>query len=321
MRDAEGKRNATYFGFDDGARSEPARYNPGTRMSLELCILASGSSGNCSMLRTPGGVVLIDAGIGPRATRQRMDGTGVKLTDVRAICLTHLDSDHFNINWLRTIVTHEIRVHCAAGRASDLLAIVASIDSEPPIIDAFAALVQPFSDEPFEVIDELQFNSFHLAHDREGSHAFIIEGFGRRIGYATDLGHVPPRLIENFRDLDVLAIESNYDPQMQLSSSRPWYLKNRIMGGSGHLSNEQALQAIRDILDRCQRVGRQMPAHIVLLHRSRQCNCPRLVRELFSRDHRIAPRLVLAEQFQRTDWIRPVGVPAAVGEQLSLQWS
>jgi len=72
-------------------------------MSLELCVLASGSSGNCSVVRAPGGVILIDAGIGPRTTAKRMNGTGVSLRDVRAICLTHLDSDHFNANWVGTI--------------------------------------------------------------------------------------------------------------------------------------------------------------------------------------------------------------------------
>ena len=65
-------------------------------MSLELCVLASGSSGNCSMVRAAAGVVLIDAGIGPRTVAKRMIGSGVSLRDVRAICLTHLDSDHFS---------------------------------------------------------------------------------------------------------------------------------------------------------------------------------------------------------------------------------
>ena len=64
-------------------------------MSLEVCVLASGSSGNCTVVRSPAGVLLIDAGIGPRITARRMNGTGVHLRDVRAICVTHLDSDHF----------------------------------------------------------------------------------------------------------------------------------------------------------------------------------------------------------------------------------
>src|SRR5438105_12806627 len=83
-------------------------------MSLELCILASGSSGNASLLRTPSGCMLIDAGIGPRTTAKRLDGTGVAVRDIRAIVLTHLDSDHFTAAWLRTIAAQGIRIFCHA---------------------------------------------------------------------------------------------------------------------------------------------------------------------------------------------------------------
>src|SRR5205823_2599798 len=152
---------------------------------------------------------------------------------------------------------------------------------EPELVEAFSALVVPFDGRCFSPIDPVQLDPLPLAHDRMGSHGFVIDGFGVRMGYATDLGRVPQRLIDRFCDVDLLAIESNYDPDMQMNSSRPWFLKNRIMGGSGHLSNGQALQAIRMILDRCEARGARMPAHIVLLHRSRECNCPDLLRKLF----------------------------------------
>jgi glyoxylase-like metal-dependent hydrolase (beta-lactamase superfamily II) len=70
-------------------------------MSQELCILASGSAGNAAILRTPAGVLLIDAGIGPRTLVKRLDDTGVGLADIRALCLTHLDRDHFSPRWFR----------------------------------------------------------------------------------------------------------------------------------------------------------------------------------------------------------------------------
>jgi hypothetical protein len=86
------------------------------------------------------------------------------------------------------------------------------------------------------------------------------------------------------------------------------------------------LDAVRRILDQTQRRGAALPRHIVLLHRSRQCNCPRLLRDLFSGDGRIAKRLVLAEQDRPTGWLwaagdgeRLAGEPA--GRQLELQWA
>jgi hypothetical protein len=108
---------------------------------------------------------------------------------------------------------------------------------------------------------------------------------------------------------------------MQVNSARPWFLKQRIMGGAGHLSNEQAFNAVRAILDRAQRVRGCLPSHIVLLHRSRQCNCPKVVRHLFHQDPRVAERLTLSDQYRRTDWLRPVSAKPRSGEQLTLNWS
>lgn len=279
-------------------------------MSLEFCVLASGSSGNCTVVRAPGGVVLIDAGIGPRTTAMRMNGTGAHVRDVRAICLTHLDRDHFSPGWANFIASRGVRVFCHLGRVADLIELLG---------DDLCDNIVGF-DDVFEPLDGVRVDPIALAHDRAGSHGFLIEGFGCRLGYATDLGRVPAELFERFVDLDVLAIESNYDPLMQEQSGRPSFLKQRIMGGRGHLSNEQALAAVRQILDRCEMYGSRLPAHIVLLHRSRQCNCPNLVRKLFSRDARIAPRLTLAEQFERSTWLRSRPAPALIGEQLMLGW-
>lgn len=282
------------------------------RMSIELCVLASGSSGNCSVVRAPTGVMLIDAGLGPRLAAQRMTGTGVRVSDVAAICLTHLDRDHFSPHWLVTIVRQGIRVHCHREAAAELLELAEDVDVE--------RLICPFGDDLFEPLPGVCVRPVPLAHDQEGSHGFLVKGFGNRLGYATDLGHVPPNLVDCFADLDLLALESNYDPDMQEQSARPIFLKRRITGGRGHLSNAQAFEAIQCILDRAQRAAARLPTHIVLLHRSRHCNCPKLVRRVFSSDPRIAPRLILSEQYARTEWLAVPGRQPLTGEQLLLAW-
>ena len=291
-------------------------------MSIEVCVLASGSAGNCTVVRTPGGVVLVDAGLGPRTTAQRLAGTGVHVADVSAICLTHLDHDHFNRNWLTTLLNRGIRIHCHFRRVDDLMRIALGSHPEREQLERFRDLVEPFNGEPFEPADGLEFRPFLFAHDRLGSHGFVMSGFGCRVGFATDLGRVPETLYEDFDALDVLALESNYDRRMQLESPRPWFLKNRIMGGSGHLSNDQAFDAVRKLLNRYEARGWRLPAHIVLLHRSRECNCPELLRKHFCRDARVAPRLVLAEQHERSPWLC-AGMRRAesgVGPQLQLAW-
>jgi phosphoribosyl 1,2-cyclic phosphodiesterase len=273
-------------------------------MSLELCILASGSAGNASILRAPTGVLLIDAGISPRALAKRLDGTGVRVADIAALCLTHLDGDHFSPSWASTLRCLNIPVFCHANKVNGIA--LCSLDLVP--------LIRPFDGVAFSPIDGLTCEPIHFAHDRLGSHGYVVDGFGYRIGYATDLGRVPRQFFDRFRDLDCIALESNYDPQMQADSGRPRFLKRRITGGHGHLSNLQAFAAIRKLLDR----SRKLPDHIVLLHRSQECNCPDLVRQLFSTDQRIASRLTLAQQHERSPWLGRMDRPRYIGEQLTL---
>jgi phosphoribosyl 1,2-cyclic phosphodiesterase len=254
--------------------------------------------------------LLIDAGIGPRTLAKRMDGTGCALADIQAIVLTHLDRDHFSLAWIATILRRQIPVFVHQQRIEEFLSLACD----------FNLSVRTFDNRDFSPLPGLVFTPLALAHDQAGSHGFVIAGFGGRIGYATDLGRVPVYLLAAFEELDILAIESNYDPQMQLASARPYFLKQRIMGGSGHLSNAQALAAVRQVLDRADARRNRLPSRIVLLHRSRQCNCPKLLQRLFASDQRIAPRLVLAEQYERTEWLRPVEVAPHVGEQLVMSW-
>jgi len=279
-------------------------------MWVEVCILASGSSGNCAIVRTESGSMLVDAGLGPRNTAKRMNGTGASIKDISAICLTHLDSDHFSSEWANTILKQDIRVYCHADGVAKLLELTR--DPLAPNLVMFPSAFDP--------LPGLTVYPIAVAHDQKCCNGFIVESDGWRMGFATDLGHVPADLIEQFIHLDVLAIEANYDPRMQLDSLRPAFLKNRIMGGRGHLSNEQSFDAVRQILDRHERSGASLPSHIVLLHRSRQCNCAKLVRKLFLTDRRLSDRLVLSEQFVRSDWLRARKLPPLIGEQLVLGW-
>ena len=280
-------------------------------MSIELCILGSGSSGNASVVRTAAGAFLIDCGIGPRTAANRLKGTGVGVGNLAAVCVTHLDRDHFNLNWLPVLRRQRGRLICAE-RHFGTLREIAGEALDGVVIEMFAA-------DPFGVVPGVTATPCSVAHDAAGSFAFRFDSDGGSLGFATDLGHVPASLLEAFCGVDLLAIESNYDPDLQRTSDRPWFLQQRITGGRGHLSNQQALTAVKMLFERCQRAGQSAPAHVVLLHRSQQCNCPDLLRELFSRDARLAGRLVLAEPYTRTEWLR-CGIRPLVGTQLTLGW-
>lgn len=257
-----------------------------------LCVLASGSAGNCSVLATArDGVMrlcLIDLGLSPRRTVRLLHGVGLRMDQVDDVILTHLDADHFYPGWLRVLPRHTtLRLHRRHAGAAGLSGL-------------FGPRPEVFEGE-FALRDGMVVRSILAAHDVKGVAALRFGAGGAggsdewSLGFATDIGRADARLVEHLRGVDVLAIESNYCPRMQEASDRPPFLKQRIMGGSGHLSNQQAVEAIG-------RIGPRR--HVVLLHLSRQCNDP----ELVAQKHRgAAYELTIASQHEATAWIRIAG--------------
>ena len=184
------------------------------------------------------------------------------MDQVSDLLLTHLDGDHFNPAWSRTLAKGKIKVHVHEKHLSR--AVAHGLDHE--ILCPFDTSVD---------IGEVHIETVHMTHDTLGTTGFIFNLPGIRFGFATDLGSVPRTLLQSFTSLDALAIESNYDPTMQRSSGRPISLQDRIMGGSGHLSNEESLAAVEQIAESSQL------QHIVLLHLSQQCNSPSIIRSLY----------------------------------------
>lgn len=281
----------------DGA--EPARSaaaNGDGRARVMLRVLASGSGGNCSVLMFESAgvrrVCLIDLGLSVRRTFQLLHAEGIRPDQIDDAILTHLDSDHAQIGWRKWLPAHARlhvhRAHAPAARGIGLRECKAKFT--------------PF-EHAFDLHPGVRVHPVMMSHDEHGVAAFRfeIQGFGADeqdagvygdLGFATDLGRTTPELIDHLRGVNVLAIESNYCPVRQRESPRPEFLKKRIMGGAGHLSNEQALGAIREIAP---------SEHVVLLHLSRQCNCPEQVRGMHEGS---AYGLTISSQFESTGWVR-----------------
>src|SRR5262245_50484628 len=225
-----------------------------------LCILASSSKGNCSALILGRGdsrrLVLIDAGLSPRRTTEMLEELGVADVPIHAVLLTHLDNDHWHPGWLAALPERAcVHIHSRhRGRAQRL-----GIQYGPTRT----------YDGDLDPVPPVRVRPALMSHDDLGAAAFRIdfEHSGRSLGFATDLGRANQRLIDHLVGVDVLAIESNYCPRMQVASGRPDFLQRRIMNGSGHLSNEQSADAVRAIAPR---------EHVILLHLSLDCNRPEL---------------------------------------------
>jgi phosphoribosyl 1,2-cyclic phosphodiesterase len=233
--------------------------------NFAFCVLGSGSRGNCSLLKTSETKwIMIDSGFSMRQTKERMRTHNICMDDVSDLLLTHLDRDHFNPVWCRSLLNRGIYVHLHESHVER--GIRAGLDH---------SILKPFTTSiDFE---SLHVETLHLAHDALGTVGFVFNHLEckTRFGFATDLGRVPKTLLDAFKSLDILAFESNYDPTMQRTSGRPDFLQDRIMGGGGHLSNEESLNAVKHIAENSNL------QHIVLLHLSKQCNSPAIIRDLY----------------------------------------
>jgi phosphoribosyl 1,2-cyclic phosphodiesterase len=265
--------------------------------------MGSGSGGNATVLRLGETALLIDAGFGPRTTDKRFAQAGLSLENLHAVCLTHLDQDHFRKTWTATLMKHGIPIYVHAWHFAELMRLPGGAELRD------AGLAHAFESQPFEPMPGVSASIVRLQHDKQGTIGYRFDTDGGSIGYATDLGHAPPALIQHLAGVDLLCIESNYDEHMTRNCSRPSWVNRRNMSDSGHLSNEQSFEAVRAIADQSPAGN---PQHVVLLHRSGQCNHPMKVRRVFEHDPELAGRITLTDQRRRTRWlnVRPLA-PAA----------
>ncbi|MFG0307478.1 MAG: MBL fold metallo-hydrolase [Phycisphaerales bacterium JB040] len=284
-----------------------------------LCVLASGSAGNCSVLVAPASddpgtrrrVTLIDCGLSPRKTARLLAGLSIDPYEVDDIVLTHLDTDHCHPGWAGALSTRAWNARLRLHRMHRGRAERAGLLTNPTEL----------FEGPFSLGPRLNAEPTLMSHDDLGvaSFRFRIERESAPepadLGFATDLGRATDDLIEHLHGVDTLAIESNYCPRLQECSDRPAFLKHRITGGSGHLSNQEALRAVERIQPR---------DHVVFLHLSRECNRPELVSALHAGGDY---SFTISQQHRPTRWVwlrkghgapRPAPAPVVRGVQPSL---
>ncbi len=235
---------------------------------FEFHVLGSGSRGNATVVSFSDHTgrlrhILLDMGLGPRVSHNRAAEVGIDLDLIEAVILTHGDSDHCSRNWANTIERRGIPVYAAPSHIQE----VVSRGFAPSMIRQLQSKNQ--------IANCLHIHTTKAPHDRTGSCTLRIEHVLDEdvcaLGWATDLGRFIPSVEELLRGCHALAIESNYDHRMQLESDRPDFLKQRIMGGNGHLSNHEAHSAALALTQH------HPLSAVVLLHLSRDCNDPEII--------------------------------------------
>lgn len=270
-------------------------------MSARFTVLASGSSGNASLLEVGGFGLLIDCGLPPRELGRRLAVVGRPWEAVSAAILTHTHGDHWNKYTLAHLAKLR-RPLVAHPRHHDALA-----DREGYADLAAAGLTRRFeAGRWLDLTPGLAALPLAVPHDADPTFGFRFEGRtpdgAWAVGYASDVGQPTPALAAAFAGVDLLALEFNHDIGLQKASGRPPMLINRVLGGHGHLSNRQAADVARAV-DRS--AGLRW---LVQLHLSRECNRP----ELAAAAGRLAApnaELVVANQYEPSKAIPLTGRP------------
>ena len=204
-------------------------HKKGTPLLTKICTLASGSSGNAALISSNHTHLLIDAGISVRRINAALKAFELSISDLDALLITHSHSDH--VSALATLCKHyTLPVYTSDGTAFALRNRFCGIG---PLLHTFSA------GEHFDIGD-FEIRSFSTAHDAGDSVCYRLDSEDGGAGILTDTGYVTEHAAQTLQGVSFLLLEANHDSETLQNGPYPAYLKQRILGHGGHLSNNDA---------------------------------------------------------------------------------
>ncbi len=207
---------------------------------MRLCSIASGSSGNCIYVGDEATHLLVDAGISKKRVEQGLHTLGVKGEELKGILITHEHIDH--IQGLGVFSRkYKVPVYGTAGTLEGIRCCQ-TLGKLPE-----GLLREVRVDEPF-TLGGMKICPFAISHDAREPSGYRIENQEKSVAVATDLGKYDQYTVDNLKNLNALVLEANHDIHMLEVGPYPYPLKRRVMGDTGHLSNESSGRLLCDIL-------------------------------------------------------------------------
>lgn len=205
---------------------------------MQFSILASGSSGNALYIASEKSRILVDAGLSGKQLEQRLKQIDVDARTITAMLITHEHSDH--VKGLGVFCRrYQIPIYLNDATWQALPKSVGEIPTE------FVNILT--TNEAF-TLDDLYIDPFPISHDAAEPMAFSFRQANETLAVVTDLGYVNQKIIDRVRGADAIVWESNHDIEMLRIGSYPWNVKRRILGDQGHLSNQDAGEALAQLL-------------------------------------------------------------------------
>ena len=194
---------------------------------MRFASLGSGSKGNSTVVESDTACVMVDCGFGLRNACTRLERIGKSPEDLTAIIVTHEHSDHWKgIGALSA--KYNIPVYLSAG----------SLKAKE--IQSGEALFKCINSHKDFYVGDICIKPVPVPHDAREPIQYILSNGKVQLGILTDLGHFTPHVVSSYSKCDALLLECNYDEDMLLDGPYPRFLKDRVSGMFGHLSNRQA---------------------------------------------------------------------------------
>lgn len=195
---------------------------------MKTCVLASGSKGNVTYIQTDNHKILIDVGTNVKYIKEKLLELEVLIDDIDTIIISHIHSDHVKAleNFIKK---YSPKVYMTSGMLDEI--------ENANVIRNYSDLVI-FDDDIY--LDSTKIEVIKTSHDTKDSKGFIVSENGKSVVYITDTGYLNQKYFRKLQNKNIYLFESNHDVEMLMNGRYPTWLKDRVVGPYGHLSNKDA---------------------------------------------------------------------------------
>lgn len=232
---------------------------------MQVSVLASGSTGNTSLIVTKEHKILMDAGLSGKKIKELLKSVDVDINDIDLAFLSHDHTDHSG--GLGVLMRRYPKINAYANTGTWNYLLDTNKIGKLPV-------EQINTIEPGQTINlgDIEVTAFATSHDAAQPQYYVFSDNQKRMAFLTDTGYVSEKVKNVIKDADAYLMEFNYDPMMLRNGPYSWKLKSRILSDQGHLSNEEAAQALADVVSK-------RTKHIFLAHRSQHNNTKELAHQ------------------------------------------